>query len=136
MHRGHLGKEATLATVCTLIKKQRSPASDHMPIGSDGCFQLDVHALSPMTNGEELFLAREDQLDGSLGGASERCYVPPPSNGTMTRTLAWGTSNAAATVVRAAYGTWLDVQMVTRSPCHSATTARGSMGTPCEGSVV
>ena len=40
-----------------------------------------------------------------------------------------------ATPSRAAYGTCVDVQTVTLSPCHWAITARGSIGTPCTGSV-
>src|SRR5213076_2028912 len=29
-------------------------------------------------------------------------------------------------------GTWVDDQTVTRSPCHCATIARGSIGAPCD----
>ena len=36
---------------------------------------------------------------------------------------------------RAAYGTCVDVHTVTLSPCHCATTARGSIGTPLTESV-
>ena len=34
--------------------------------------------------------------------------------------------------LRAANGTCVDDQTVTRSPCHCATIARGSIGAPCE----
>ena len=35
-----------------------------------------------------------------------------------------------ATPARAANGVWVEDHTVTRSPCHSATIARGSIGTP------
>src|SRR4029077_13400603 len=59
---------------------------------------------------------------------------PPPSNGTTTRTSDSGIASVRATPARAAYGTWVDDQMVTLSPCHCATTARGSIGTPWDAS--
>ena len=60
---------------------------------------------------------------------------PPPSSGTITRTFDSGIPSVWATPARAAYGTWVDDQTVTLSPCHCATIARGSIGTPCTGSV-
>ncbi len=50
------------------------------------------------------------------------------------RTFASGTCRVWATPDRAAYGTCVEDQIVTSSPCHCATTARGSIGTPCEAS--
>ena len=60
---------------------------------------------------------------------------PPPRSGTITRTSDSGIPSVCATPERAAYGTCVDDQTVTRSPCHCATTARGSIGTPWTGSV-
>ena len=60
---------------------------------------------------------------------------PPPRSGTTTRTWDSGIPSVYATPARATYGTWVDDQTVTRSPSHCATTARGSIGTPCVGSV-
>ena len=57
---------------------------------------------------------------------------PPPSSGTMTRTFDSGIASVSATPLRAANGVCVEDQTVTRSPCHWATTARGSIGTPCE----
>ena len=47
----------------------------------------------------------------------------------MTRTSASGIWRVVATPERAMNGTWVDVHTVTLSPCHSATIARGSIGT-------
>ncbi len=60
---------------------------------------------------------------------------PPPRSGTITRTCDSGIGIVCATPARAAYGTCVDVQTVTLSPLHCAITARGSIGTPCTGSV-
>ena len=57
---------------------------------------------------------------------------PPPRCGTMTRTSASGSCRVVATPERAMNGTCVDVQTVTLSPCHSATIARGSIGTACD----
>ena len=50
----------------------------------------------------------------------------------MIRTFDSGIFSVSATPLRAANGVCDEVQTVTRSPCQSATTARGSIGTPCE----
>jgi hypothetical protein len=50
------------------------------------------------------------------------------------RTLASGTWSVCATPERAAYGTCVEDQIVTSSPRQCATTARGSIGTPCDAS--
>ena len=50
----------------------------------------------------------------------------------MMRTRDSGISSVVATPERAANGTCVDDQIVTRSPCHCAMIARGSIGTPCE----
>ena len=55
---------------------------------------------------------------------------PPPMCGTLTRTAFSGSWSVSATSVRAAKGTCVDDQICTLSPCHSATMARGSIGTP------
>ena len=47
----------------------------------------------------------------------------------MMRTSASGSSSVLATPARAMNGTCVDDQTVTLSPCHSATIARGSIGT-------
>ena len=57
---------------------------------------------------------------------------PPPSSGTTIRTCDSGCPRQWATPERASYGVWLDVWTVTRSPDHCATSACGSIGTPCE----
>jgi len=50
----------------------------------------------------------------------------------MMRTLDSGISSVVATPERAMNGTWVEVHTVTLSPCHSATIARGSIGTACD----
>ena len=46
----------------------------------------------------------------------------------MMRTLLVGSSSVSQTPARASNGTWVLVQIVTLSPSHWATTARGSIG--------
>ena len=48
------------------------------------------------------------------------------------RTWLSGISSVVATPLRAMNGTCVDDQMVTRSPCHWATIACGSIGTACD----
>ena len=50
----------------------------------------------------------------------------------MIRTLFIAISRVWATPSWTMYGTWVDDQMVTWSPCHSAMIARGSIGTACD----
>ena len=50
----------------------------------------------------------------------------------MMRTLLAGSSSVSMTPLRAANGTCVDVQIVTWSPDHCATMARGSIGAACE----
>ena len=50
------------------------------------------------------------------------------------RTWDWGSCRTCATPALAAYGTWVELQIVTLSPCHCARSARGSIGAPCEAS--
>ena len=57
---------------------------------------------------------------------------PPPSSGTITRTLDSGSCSVWATVLRAGNGTWVDDQIVTWSPSHCAITACGSIGAACD----
>ena len=47
----------------------------------------------------------------------------------MMRTWPSGISRVVATPERAMYGTWVDDQTVTLSPCHWAIAACGSIGT-------
>ena len=50
----------------------------------------------------------------------------------MMRTLLAGSSSVSMTPLRAANGTCVEVQIVTWSPDHCATIARGSIGVACE----
>ena len=50
----------------------------------------------------------------------------------MMRTLLAGSSSVSMTPLRALNGTCVDVQIVTWSPDHWATMARGSIGVACE----
>ena len=50
----------------------------------------------------------------------------------MMWTSASESSRVVATPLRAMNGTCVDVHTVTLSPCHSATIARGSIGTACD----
>ena len=52
----------------------------------------------------------------------------------MMRTCDSGICSVWATPERAANGTCVELQTVTRSPCHCAISARGSIGAPCDAS--
>lgn len=68
----------------------------------------------------------------AASNASSCACLPPkpsPKSGTTMRTLASGRPSASASDSRDMNGTWLPTWTVTRSPSHSASAARGSIGT-------
>ena len=147
VHRGHLREEAALAAVRAAVEHEPRPAGDERAVRAGAGLELDHHALAPVADREELLAAREDELHGTPGRACERCDVTFEVEVALRAEAAAEERDDHANVrLRDAervrrrrpaptYGTCVEVQTVTLSPCHCATIARGSIGTPWTGSV-
>ena len=144
VHRRHLREEAALAAVGALVEDEPAAAGDERAVRARAGLELDHHALAPVADRDELLAPREDELHRAAARRG-RARRRDPRSGSRTwrrsrrraaarstRTCDSGICSVCATPARAAYGTCVDVQTVTWSPCHCATTARGSIGTPCD----
>ena len=111
-----------------------TPVSNSITMPSRRCAIATNSSRRLNTSFTGRFAARASAATWASKCRSHFAPNPPPSSGTTIRTFASGICSVCATPARAAYGTWVEDQIVTSSPCHCATTARGSIGTPCEAS--
>ena len=72
VHRRHLREEPSLAAVGAAVEDESRPSREKGSVAPRTRLELDDHSLAPVADGEELLVAREDELDGSSRGARER----------------------------------------------------------------
>ena len=72
VHRGHLREEAALAAVGAAVEDEPAATGDERAVGARAGLELDHHPLPPVVGGDELLLAREDELHRPPRGARER----------------------------------------------------------------